>query len=58
MFAAYSGYPQVAKVLLEHGADLTATNNEGQTALAIAVGMGNKNVQRVIDDYMRSILER
>lgn len=28
---------------LEHGADLTATNNEGHTALSLAVGVGNKN---------------
>ena len=28
---------------LEHGADLTATNNEGYTALSLAVGVGNKN---------------
>ena len=28
---------------LEHGADLTATNNEGYTALGLAVGVGNKN---------------
>lgn len=27
----------------EHGADLTATNNEGQTAMSLAVGVGNKN---------------
>uniref|UniRef100_A0A6P8HU69 Ankyrin repeat family A protein 2-like n=1 Tax=Actinia tenebrosa TaxID=6105 RepID=A0A6P8HU69_ACTTE len=57
MFAAYNGYPQMVKVLLEHGADLTATNDEGHTAFSLAVGMGNKNVQRVIDDYLRSILE-
>ena len=28
---------------VEHGADLTATNNEGHTALSLAVGVGNKN---------------
>lgn len=58
MYAAFNGYPQVVKLLLEHGADLTATNNEGQTAMSLAVGVGNKNVQRVIEDYLRSILER
>lgn len=57
MYAAYNGYPQVVKLLLEHGADLTATNNEGHTALSLALGVGNKNVQRVIEDYLRSILE-
>ncbi|XP_020616364.1 ankyrin repeat family A protein 2-like [Orbicella faveolata] len=57
MYAAYNGYPQVVKLLLEHGADLTATNNEGHTALSLAVGVGNKNVQRVMEDYLRSILE-
>lgn len=57
MYAAFNGYPQVVKLLLEHGADLTATNNEGHTALSLAVGVGNKNVQRVMEDYLRSILE-
>lgn len=57
MYAAYNGYPQVVKCLLEHGADLTATNNEGHTALSLAVGVGNKNVQRVMENYLRSILE-
>ena len=28
---------------LEHGADITATNNEGYTALGLAVSLGNKN---------------
>ncbi|KAL9982185.1 hypothetical protein ACROYT_G010996 [Oculina patagonica] len=42
---------------MQHGADLTATNNEGHTALSLAVGVGNKNVQRVMEDYLRSILE-
>lgn len=57
MYAAFNGYPQVVKLLLEHGADITATNNEGYTALGLAVGVGNKNVQRVMEDYLRSILE-
>lgn len=57
MYAAFNGYPQVVKLLLEHGADITATNNEGYTALGLAVSLGNKNVQRVMEDYLRSILE-
>lgn len=57
MYAAFNGYPQVVKLLLEHGADLTATNNEGYTALGLAGGVGNKNVQRVMEDYLRAILE-
>ena len=28
---------------VEHGADITATNNEGYTALSLAVSLGNKN---------------
>ncbi|KAK2548548.1 Ankyrin repeat family A protein 2 [Acropora cervicornis] len=43
MYAAFNGYPQVVKLLLEHGADITATNNEGYTALGLAVSLGNKN---------------
>ena len=33
----------IIDIYLEHGADLTATNNEGNTALSLAVGVGNKN---------------
>ena len=34
---------------LEHGADLTATNNEGHTALSLAVGVGNKNGESPVE---------
>lgn len=35
----------------EHGADLTATNNEGQTAMSLAVGVGNKNGKFTVIDF-------
>lgn len=35
----------------EHGADLTATNNEGQTAMSLAVGVGNKNGKFTFIDF-------
>ena len=35
----------------EHGADLTATNNEGQTAMSLAVGIGNKNGKFTFIDF-------
>ena len=34
---------------IEHGADLTATNNEGHTALSLAVGVGNKNGKSLVE---------
>lgn len=35
----------------EHGADLTATNNEGQTAMSLAVGIDNKNGKFTFIDF-------
>ena len=36
MDAAFVGHVGIAKMLLEHGADPTLTNNQGQTALTLA----------------------
>ena len=39
----------IINIYLEHGADLTATNNEGHTALSLAVGVGNKNGESLVE---------
>ena len=46
----HQGYALITvDTYLEHGADLTATNNEGHTALSLAVGVGNKNGESLIE---------
>ena len=44
-------FPCLFLFMQEHGADLTATNNEGQTAMSLAVGIGNKNGKFTFIDF-------
>lgn len=44
-------FPCLFLFMQEHGADLTATNNEGQTAMSLAVGVGNKNGKFTFIDF-------
>jgi ankyrin len=47
MFFLYT-YVQVASVLLEHGASLTATTKKGFTPLHLAAKYGNLNVAKLL----------
>lgn len=42
MYAAYNNHVMCVKQLLEHGADVTAQNEDGYTAMDLAVGQNHK----------------
>ncbi len=48
MFAARWNQLAIVQYLLSHGADLTATNAQGETALAIARKQGNQSVVELL----------
>lgn len=48
MFAVAEGNFDVAKSLIEHGADLNIQNNNGETALHLAAIYGNDKIARLL----------
>lgn len=48
MFAAYNGNREIARELLDHGADVNAQNERGETALQIALDTGNEDVASLL----------
>ena len=42
MYAAYNNHVACVKQLLQHGADITAQNEDGYTAIDLAVGQNLK----------------
>jgi ankyrin repeat protein len=48
MYAATAGYPDTVRALLYEGADVSAQNNNGWTALLDASSEGNKNVAQLL----------
>ena len=50
MFAARMGHPIVVKLLLERGAEVDATDNDGNSILAHAAARGNESVVRILLD--------
>jgi len=51
--AAYNGFLDVVRLLLERGADVDARDNKGRAPLDIAREMGHVEVARVIEEYSR-----
>ena len=52
MNAASFGDEEDVSVLLDRGADVTITNNEGETALMIARGFGADKIIRLLNNEM------
>jgi ankyrin repeat protein len=48
MWAAAYGYTGTAKLLLERGADASARDNRGKTALAMAMEGGHKETEQLL----------
>lgn len=58
MLAAYSGYKDVVKVLLDAGADATAQDTIGQTAAEIALSRNYRDIHDLILGSTRLAVER
>ena len=48
MGVAFKGYPEIAELLLAHGADINLQHGNGGTALMFAVLFGRHNIVRVL----------
>ena len=48
MFAAQGGHEAMAKLLLQHGADVAAASNDGDTALMLAALGGHEAVAQLL----------
>ncbi len=57
MFAAMRNHPHAVNELLLHGADLAATNINGDTALALAIKGASSQAQAVIEQHLINILK-
>ncbi len=53
MYAAKSGHSDIARALLDAGADATATDKKGRTALEQARRNGNLEVFRILEAASR-----
>ncbi|MFC1478022.1 ankyrin repeat domain-containing protein [Candidatus Margulisiibacteriota bacterium] len=50
MIAAQNGYTDIAKVLLEHGADVKIKDENGDSALMLAVNSGHPEIVQILID--------
>jgi hypothetical protein len=48
MGVSFKGYPEIAQLLIEHGADLNARNGNDGTALMFATLFGRHNIVPVL----------
>ena len=51
LFAALGGHDAVAKLVLDRGADVAATDNKGATALMVAARGGHEAVAKLLLDH-------
>ena len=49
--AAWGGHEEIVKALLQHGADVNRTDDEGRTALIAAAYMGHSEIVEHLLDY-------
>ena len=57
MFAAMGNHPHSVNELITHGANITLTNINGQSALALAVRSRATLSQTVIENHIASLLK-
>ena len=49
--AAWGGHEEIVRALLQHGADVNRTDDEGRTALIAAAYMGHSEIVEHLLDY-------
>lgn len=57
VYAVYNNYPGIVEMLLASGADMTLEMESGHTPLSLSMVLGHKQVQRVIEQHMLSLLQ-
>ena len=48
IFAAYYGHSDVAKILLQNGADVSRTNSNGYSALILSANYGDAEIVKLL----------
>ena len=57
MMACHQNHCPVVQELLRSGADISRTNNSGETAYSIAVRKGHKDVQSLLEKHILHLIE-
>ena len=52
IFAAYYGHSDVAKILLQNGADVSRTNSNGYSALILSANYGDAEIVKLLIEVM------
>lgn len=55
MLACKAGRIDIVQLLLDHGADINATNANGDNALAIARESGNTDIVNLLETYQQAL---
>jgi ankyrin repeat protein len=55
MWAATKGNPEIVKLLLAKGADITKTSKEGKTALNYAMANGHKEITTILTEKQEAL---
>ncbi|QDK46890.1 hypothetical protein DOM22_17880 [Bdellovibrio sp. ZAP7] len=55
MESIVAGYPKIAKLLVDNGADVTIKNNDGKTALDLSKEMKNKSLSDLLTKKAKAI---
>ncbi len=58
MYASINGHVEIAKLLLENGADPTIKNNDGKTALILAFENNHIEIVNLIEEFEKEFNPR
>lgn len=47
-FNLFAGFENIVQTLIEHGANINATNNDGESALLLAAAKGSENMVKLL----------
>ena len=58
IFAAYYGHSDVAKILLQNGADVSRTNSNGYSALILSANYGDAEIVKLLIEVIFIYIEK
>ncbi|XP_033019478.1 ankyrin repeat family A protein 2 isoform X1 [Lacerta agilis] len=57
LYAVHGNHVKCVKILLEHGADPTIETDSGYNSMDLAVALGHRSVQQVIESHLLTLLQ-